>query len=304
MPEVVGRGVDRAPRLDLRGRRLARVAPGRPRAPSGTGVDRARRRRAARRPGREQRPCRGRSRRRAGRARRRRTRRRRRAAARRSRRGARPARARSCTGRRKSSSAGISRRPRVDAATAEPSVADERERELGGGVGVCDRAADGAAVARDGVADVGEHGRERGMREQSRVRLADGRADPHRAVRRSSTSSSPRRGSRRRGATGAAAACSARARGSARRRAPSPRRRPAASALERLVERLGPHVLERRGLHCWSSSHTRPGVNGGSTSSRPSASATAFAIAAGTLIVVPSPSPFAPSGRNGDGDSR
>ncbi len=73
---------------------------------------------------------------------------------------------------------------------------------------------------------------------------------------------------------------------------------------ERVVERLGADVVERRRFHDRSSSQTRPGVNGSSTSSRPRASATAFAIAAGTLIVVPSPSPFAPSGRNGEGDSR
>ncbi len=36
----------------------------------------------------------------------------------------------------------------------------------------------------------------------------------------------------------------------------------------------------------------------------PSASATAFAIAAGALIVVPSPRPFAPSGVSGEGDSK
>ena len=47
-----------------------------------------------------------------------------------------------------------------------------------GGVGVCDRAADGAAVPRDGVADVGEHGREHRMCVEPRVGLADGRADP------------------------------------------------------------------------------------------------------------------------------
>ena len=48
----------------------------------------------------------------------------------------------------------------------------------------------------------------------------------------------------------------------------------------------------------------RCGVAGSSIESTPSASATAFAIAAGALIVLPSPRPFAPSGVSGEGDSR
>src|SRR5437763_1954762 len=72
---------------------------------------------------------------------------------------------------------------------------------------------------------------------------------------------------------------------------------------ERLVERRGPAVGERRRLHRSSSSQTRDGVSGTSTSSTPSASATAFPIAAGALIVVPSPRPLAPSVVNGDGVS-
>src|SRR5712671_1717943 len=61
------------------------------------------------------------------------------------------------------------------------------------------------------------------------------------------------------------------------------------------VDRLRPLVPERNRLH-GRSSQTRGAVSGNSTSSRSSASAIAFAIAAGTLIVFPSPTPFAPSG--------
>src|ERR671919_232381 len=74
--------------------------------------------------------------------------------------------------------------------------------------------------------------------------------------------------------------------------------------VERLFDGLGAHVAQRRGLHRETSAHTRAGVSGSSTSSRPSASATAFAIAAGALIVFPSPMPLAPSGVKGDGDER
>ena len=49
----------------------------------------------------------------------------------------------------------------------------EAERELGGGVGVGDDAADGAAVAGDEVADVGKRlARERDGRAAARVGLA------------------------------------------------------------------------------------------------------------------------------------
>src|SRR4051794_25048318 len=72
---------------------------------------------------------------------------------------------------------------------------------------------------------------------------------------------------------------------------------------ERLVERRGAHEVKGGGLHPCNSSQTRPGVSGSSSASIPSASATAFAIAAGTLIVVPSPRPFAPSVVKGDGVS-
>ena len=48
---------------------------------------------------------------------------------------------------------------------------------------------------------------------------------------------------------------------------------------------------------------TFAGVIGSSTSSMPSASATAFARQTGVLMVLPSPTPFAPSGVNGEGDS-
>src|SRR5207253_465753 len=71
-----------------------------------------------------------------------------------------------------------------------------------------------------------------------------------------------------------------------------------------VLDGLRPLVRERRRLHRCSNSHTRAGVSGSSISSTPSASATAFAIATGTLIVFPSPTPFAPSGVNGDAVSR
>ena len=51
-----------------------------------------------------------------------------------------------------------------------------------------------------------------------------------------------------------------------------------------------------------SSSQTRGGVSGSSTSSRPIASATAFAMQTGALIVLPSPIPFAPSAVTGEVD--
>src|SRR6266550_9339194 len=76
-----------------------------------------------------------------------------------------------------------------------------------------------------------------------------------------------------------------------------------AQRLHRVLGRLCANVGERHRLHV-SSSQTRAGVNGSSTPSTPSASATAFAIATGALIVVPSPSPFAPSAVNGEGVSR
>ena len=59
---------------------------------------------------------------------------------------------------------------------------NERERKLGGGIGVRDRAADGAAVPRDGVADVWEHCCECRMRAQAWVGLADDGADPQSAA--------------------------------------------------------------------------------------------------------------------------
>ena len=164
---------------------------------------------------------------------------------------------------------------------------------------------DGAAVPRHRVPDVGEaRPRAAGWCVQPRVGLADGRADAERAVLA-------------RDAVEPGDAVDV----DEQRRAQQPHVERGHEALaagehlrlvavlgerrERLVERLRPHVRRSgAGFTAGSSSQTRPGVNGSSTSSRPSASATAFAIAAGTLIVVPSPSPFAPSGRNGDGDSR
>ena len=76
-----------------------------------------------------------------------------------------------------------------------------------------------------------------------------------------------------------------------------------AQCFHRVVDRLCADVGERDRFHD-SSSQTRAGVSGSSTSSTPSASATAFAIVTGALIVVPSPSPFAPSAVKGDGVSR
>ena len=56
-----------------------------------------------------------------------------------------------------------------------------------------------------------------------------------------------------------------------------------------------------------SADQTREGVNGGSRwriPTGPSASATAFAIAAGVGTEPPSPTPFAPSGLKGESVSR
>ena len=156
VPEVFGRCMDGAPRLDLRCAPTRRVARGSTSSTVGTGVTAPTTTRSSPRTC-EQQPCRGRSRRRAVRARRRRTRRRRRAAAKRSRPGARPARARSCTGRGRALGgylATAASRHRDRGASGR----DERKRELGGCVGVCDRAAHRSPVAGDGVADVGEAG--------------------------------------------------------------------------------------------------------------------------------------------------
>src|SRR4051794_17019855 len=75
---------------------------------------------------------------------------------------------------------------------------------------------------------------------------------------------------------------------------------------ERLFEGARGDVLEGGGLHAGSpscrSSQTRGGVSGSSTSSRPIAPATAFAIQTGALIVSPSPMPLAPSAVTGDFD--
>ena len=116
----------------------------------------------------------------------------------------------------------------------------------------------------------------------------------------------PRRGSRRPGARGAAKPhVQKRARGSGRRRAPSPRRR-ARRAGRPPPRRLSARARSRNGAGFTAQELPDAGRRQRQLDvrRRPSASATAFAIAAGTLIVLPSPSPFAPSGVNGDGVSR
>src|SRR5581483_1425631 len=74
---------------------------------------------------------------------------------------------------------------------------------------------------------------------------------------------------------------------------------------DRLLDRARVVVLERRRLHAAirASSTTRCGDSGRRSVSTPSASATAFAIAAPAAAVPPSPAPFAPSGFRGVGAS-
>src|SRR5437763_5206151 len=94
--------------------------------------------------------------------------------------------------------------------------------------------------------------------------------------------------------------------------------------LKRFVERVDPDIVERRRLHeptstcsarpAWTlsraacawqiNSHTREGESGSTVASTPSASDTALATAAPTLMVLPSPSPLAPRGVSGEGVSR
>ena len=59
---------------------------------------------------------------------------------------------------------------------------DECERELRSGIGVRDGSADGAAIPRDGVTDVRENGRERGMCLKTVIGLSYGRADAYDAI--------------------------------------------------------------------------------------------------------------------------
>ena len=80
---------------------------------------------------------------------------------------------------------------------------------------------------------------------------------------------------------------------------------------ERLLERRRPDIIERGGDHdrppfSWIARQTRSGVNGRSRWRMPSgesASTTAFAIAGVAPIVPASPTPFTPSGFEGDGVS-
>ena len=184
----------------------------------------------------------------------------------------------------------------------------EAERQLGGAVRVGDRAADGAAVPRDEVPD------ERQRLPDERVdalvdgerRLPDGRADPH--ARRSPRS---RRGRRRFTSTSTLGRTRRMLSAGTRLWPPGDRLRVVAAVgerRERLLDASSARTYSNGAGFtrppAWMSAQTRGAVSGSSTSSRPSASATAFAIATGADIVFPSPSPFAPSAVNGDGDER
>ena len=194
----------------------------------------------------------------------------------------------------KSSSRG-SACPRLEAATTDP-PSDERERKLRRGVGVGDRAADRAAVAGHEVPDVRKRlGERRALRTSARRRPGGlRRADPDAAVVRRS-----RRGRERVEVDQERRTASRRfsaARGSGRRRAPSPRRRLGERRRAPRRALVAATYANGAGFTVARSSQTRGGVNGSATSSRPSASATALASAAGALIELLSPIPLAPSG--------
>ena len=79
---------------------------------------------------------------------------------------------------------------------------------------------------------------------------------------------------------------------------------------QRLLDRIGPHVIERPWFHFFgfivcrltNMAWMRRGVAGSVTSATPSASAMALAMQAGVLMQLPSARPLAPSGVNGDGE--
>ena len=205
----------------------------------------------------------------------------------------------------KNSSAGISacreptRRPRA-------AERDERKRQLGARVRVRDGAADRAAVPGHDVTDERQDSASSGqpMRTTPTLGAPGARARRFEADRslgdlvevRLKLRSTSTRGTHE-------PHVQRRARGSARRPGSSRRRRARRAAPPPRRPTLRRTYSNGAGFTT-AAPRRRAGVSGSSTSSTPSASATAFAIAAGTLIVVPSPSPFAPSGVNGDGVSR
>src|SRR6202035_1963734 len=71
--------------------------------------------------------------------------------------------------------------------------------------------------------------------------------------------------------------------------------------VERLVQALRIVVLELRRFHAVASSTTRCGLSGSRVTSQPNASETAFAMAARTPAVPPSPAPLTPRGFRGEG---
>ena len=181
-------------------------------------------------------------------------------------------------------------------------------RQLGGRVGVYERAADRAAAARRRVADVAEGVAEEriGISVVLEVPLAGHRADDQGAVLQVDPVE-PQLGKidERR-----------------RPREPEVQHRDEALAAgqdlglvamfgkksECLAEFVRVVVLERRRLHkralsAKASSITRAGESGIRVTSMPIASATALAIAAPAAAVPPSPAPFAPSGLRGVGQS-
>ena len=179
----------------------------------------------------------------------------------------------------KRSSAAISRRPRRSCRTVAAEH-DEAERQLGAGVGVCDRAADRAAVSRDEVADIAAAPAATSGVRPAKSALPDGRAharspsrcDASRAATRLMSTSTAGRSSRMLSigtrlwppaSTFASSPCSARS-----ATASSTRRRDARSGTARA-----------------SLAAAAPRRAAGSAAARrrstPSASATALAIAAG-----------------------
>ncbi len=154
-----------------------------------------------------------------------------------------------------------------------------------------DAAADGAAVAGHEVADVGERLAQQRMRCAGRAR-----APPDGPWRRCERRRSPRSTSRPARLRSTSSVGRTRRMFSAGTRlwppaigfASSP---PSCERRQRLLERVRGDVLEGGGLHAGSpscrSSQTRGGVSGSSTSSRPIASATAFAMHDGRAHRVP-----------------
>ncbi len=182
----------------------------------------------------------------------------------------------------------------------------QAQRDLGRAVGMRDAAADGAAVAGDEVADVRECLAQQRMGSRIVLErcLAYCGADSYDAVGIEPVEPGPVEIDEERRAHEAHIECGDETLAAGDRLCILV----AGKRLEGLLERASGDVLERDRLHAASpwfrSSHTLGGVRGSSRSSWPIASATAFAMQTGALIVLPSPIPLAPSAVTGDGDER